>query len=44
MDEIGIDALLSTKKTMYERNPNQRLTLSPVLDRNRLGARVAWRF
>ena len=41
---IGIDALLSTKKTMYERNPNQRLTLSPVLDRNRLGARVAWRF
>jgi hypothetical protein len=34
---IGIDALLSTKKTMYQRNPNQRLTLSPVLDRNRLG-------
>ena len=41
---IGIDALLSTKRTMYERNPNQRLTLSPVLDRNRVGARVAWRF
>src|SRR5262245_48691576 len=35
---IGIDALLSTKKTMYERKPNQRLTLRPVLDRNRLGA------
>jgi hypothetical protein len=41
---IGVDALLAKNHTMYQRNPNQRLTLSPVLDRNRVGARVAWRF
>src|SRR5262245_38289832 len=41
---IGIDALVSSNRTVYQRNANQRLTLNPVVDRNRWGARVAWRF
>jgi len=39
----AIDAALPSNRTVYQRNTTG-ITLSPVVDRNRSGARVAWRF
>lgn len=38
----GIDAVLGSKKTLYDRTSNRRITLSPVIDKHGLGARVAF--
>ena len=41
---VGIDALLSKNRTVYQRNASQRVTLTPVVDRNRRGVRLALQF
>jgi hypothetical protein len=40
----GIDALLGSKKTLYDRSSNRRITLAPVIDKHGVGARVAFKF
>ena len=41
---IGIDALLPSTRTVYDRNSQRRITVSPVIDGDRLGARVTLKF
>jgi hypothetical protein len=40
----GIDALLPSTRTMYDRNSQRRVTVSPVIDRDRMGGRVTIKF
>ena len=41
---IGIDALIPSTRTVYDRKSQTRVTVSPVIDRDRLGARVTLKF
>ena len=41
---IGIDALLPSTRTMYDRNSQRRITVSPVIDRDRMGGRITLKF
>ena len=41
---IGIDALIPSTRTIYDRSSQRRVTLSPVIDRDRLGGRVTLKF
>ena len=41
---IGIDALIPSTRTVYDRNSQRRVTVSPVIDRDRLGGRVTLKF
>ena len=41
---IGIDALIPSTRTIYDRNSQRRVTVSPVIDRDRLGGRVTLKF
>jgi len=40
----GIDALLPSTRTMYDRNSQRRVTVSPVIDRDRMGGRITLKF
>ena len=40
----GIDALLPSTRTMYNRNSQRRVTVSPVIDRDRMGGRITVKF
>ena len=40
----GIDALLPSTRTIYDRNSQRRVTVSPVLDRGRMGGRITLKF
>ena len=41
---IGIDALIPSTRTVYDRKSQTQVTVSPVIDRDRLGARVTLKF
>jgi hypothetical protein len=40
----GIDALLPSTRTVYDRNLQRRVTVSPVIDRDRMGGRITLKF
>ena len=40
----GIDALLPSTRTLYDRNSQRRVTVSPVIDRDRVGGRITLKF
>ena len=40
----GIDALLPSTRTIYDRNSQRRVTVSPVIDRDRMGGRITLKF
>jgi hypothetical protein len=41
---VGIDALIPSTRTMYERVSQPRITVSPVIDRDRMGGQVTFKF
>ena len=41
---VGIDALIPSHKTVYERNSKNRVNLSPVIDRRGVGVQVGLKF
>jgi hypothetical protein len=41
---MGIDALIPSTRTMYERLSRPRITVSPVIDGDRMGGRVTFKF
>ena len=41
---IGIDALLPSTRTVYDHNSQRRVTVSPVIDRDRMGGRITLKF
>jgi hypothetical protein len=40
----GIDALIPSTRTMYDRNSQRRVTVSPVINRDRIGGRITLKF
>ena len=40
----GIDALIPSTRTIYDRNSQRRVTVSPVIDRDRMGGRITFKF
>jgi hypothetical protein len=41
---VGMDAMVTKRQVIYQRPGSARLSIAPILGRDRAGARVSWRF